>query len=432
MIGHVEGRAGHHRCCCGGRSQAEVARAYGVSPGWVSRLLARYRADGKAAFTPRSRRPTRSPAAIPAATVELIVRLRKELADQGLDAGPETICWHLAHHHATTVSAATVSRYLTRAGLVSPAPKKRPRSSYVRFAAELPNECWQTDFTHYRLGDGTDAEILCWLDDHSRYALSVTAHRRVTGPTVVATFRETAAQHGVPAWTLTDNAMVYTTRFAGGRGGRNAFRGRTAPAGCDPEELPTGPPHHLRQGRTIPANRQTVAGRPTGSAGLDRPAANPARDLHRHLQPAPAAPVPTQPGHPRGRLPGPAQSHPQPRAARRRHPPPHPPRPGRRHRRGPPPTRQPAAPHRHRPNPRPNPHPAARPRPAHPGHQRRHRRTPTRTNPRPHPRLPAHRPTPGPARKTNGPSPNVGSVRFLCLERSHWCPRQESNLRHPL
>src|SRR5512132_2800291 len=121
------------------------------------------------------------------------------------------------------VSAATVARCLTRVGLVSPAPKKRPRSSYLRFAAELPNECWQSDVTHYPLADGTGAEILSWIDDHARYALSVTAHRRVTGPIVAATFREAAAQHGTPASTLTDNAMVYTTRFSGGRGGRNAF-----------------------------------------------------------------------------------------------------------------------------------------------------------------------------------------------------------------
>jgi transposase InsO family protein len=121
------------------------------------------------------------------------------------------------------VSPATVARYLTRAGLVTPTPKKRPRSSYIRFAADLPNECWQSDVTHYRLADGTDTEILSWLDDHARYALSVTAHRRVTGPIVADTFADTAAQHGIPASTLTDNGMVYTTRFSGGKGGRNAL-----------------------------------------------------------------------------------------------------------------------------------------------------------------------------------------------------------------
>jgi hypothetical protein len=65
---------------------------------------------------------------------------------------------------------------------------------------------------------GADVEILTWLDNHSRYALSVTAHHRVSALIVLAAFRNTAAQHGIPASTLTDNGMVYTTRFAGGRG----------------------------------------------------------------------------------------------------------------------------------------------------------------------------------------------------------------------
>jgi transposase InsO family protein len=187
-----------------GRSQGEVARAYGVSQGWVSRLVARYRAEGEAAFEPRSRRPKNSPRAIPDATVDLIIKLRKDLAGQGLDAGPQTIAWHLRHHHQLTVSPATVSRYLARAGLVVPEPRKRPRSSYIRFAAEQPNECWQSDFTHYPLADGADAEILSWLDDHSRYAVSVTAWNRVTGPVVLAAFRAAVAAHGPPASTLTD------------------------------------------------------------------------------------------------------------------------------------------------------------------------------------------------------------------------------------
>src|SRR5262249_47614990 len=159
-----------------GRSQGEVARAYGVSQGWVSRLVARYGQEGEAAFEPRSRRPRTSPRAISPVTVDLITRLRKELAGAGLDAGPDTIAWHLEHHHQVRVSAATISRYLARAGLVAPEPRKRPRSSYLRFEADLPNQCWQSDFIHWRLAGGQDSEVLTWLDDHSRFALRITAH----------------------------------------------------------------------------------------------------------------------------------------------------------------------------------------------------------------------------------------------------------------
>jgi transposase InsO family protein len=204
-----------------GSSQSEVARTYGVSQSWISRLMARYAAEGEAAFEPRSRRPHSSPRATPSATAELVLRLRKQLTEAGLDAGADTVGWHLTHHHKTTLSRTTIHRILTRHGAVTPQPAKRPKSSYIRFAAEQPNETWQSDFTHYRLTTGVDVEIITWLDDHSRLALHVSAHRRITAPIVVATFTEAAAQHGHPASTLTDNGMVYTTRFAGGRGGRN-------------------------------------------------------------------------------------------------------------------------------------------------------------------------------------------------------------------
>ncbi|MCW2905210.1 MAG: Integrase catalytic region [Streptosporangiaceae bacterium] len=150
-----------------------------------------------------------------------MLRLRKQLADSGLDAGADTIGWHLTHRHQRTLSRATIHRILTRAGAVVPEPAKRPKASYLRFAAEQPNETWQSDFTHYRLGTGADTEIITWLDDHSRLALHVSAHPRITGPIVLATFRQACHQHGYPASTLTDNGTVYTTRFAGGGGGRN-------------------------------------------------------------------------------------------------------------------------------------------------------------------------------------------------------------------
>jgi len=213
------------------RPVAEVAIAYGVSRQWIYKLLARYRGEGEAALEARSRRPYSQPTAIPAATVELIIQLRRQLAEQGLDAGPHTIAWHLAQqHHQLTVSVATIWRALKRAGLISPEPKKKPRSAYLRFEAEQPNQMWQTDFTHYRLTrtDGTpgaDVEILCFIDDHSRYALSVTCHQPVTGPAVVAAFRQTVADQGIPASMLSDNGMVFTTRFAGGHTGRDTLNG---------------------------------------------------------------------------------------------------------------------------------------------------------------------------------------------------------------
>jgi transposase InsO family protein len=45
----------------------------------------------------------------------------------------------------------------------------------------------------------------------------------VTGDIVLTPFRQPVATHGIPASTLTDNGMVFTTRLSGGKGGRNGF-----------------------------------------------------------------------------------------------------------------------------------------------------------------------------------------------------------------
>jgi transposase InsO family protein len=208
-----------------GRSQAVVARSYRVSEATVSRWVARFRADGDAAFEPRSRRPNTSPTRLGDEIVQLVVNLRDQLHAAGLDAGPATIAWHLEHHHrGVVVSISTIRRHLIAAGKITPNPRKRPRSSYIRFQAELPNQMWQTDMTHWALADGSDTEILTWLDDHARYALSVTAHRTVTAPTVVATFDTACELHGHPASVLSDNGLYYTARFSrGGINGPNRF-----------------------------------------------------------------------------------------------------------------------------------------------------------------------------------------------------------------
>ena len=96
------------------------------------------------------------------------------------------------------MSRSTISRHLTRAGLVTPEPKKRPKSSYIRFEAahaerDLAVRLHPLPAHPTRRAPGADVEIISWLDDCTRYALHVTAHPRITAPIVIATFRETAS-----------------------------------------------------------------------------------------------------------------------------------------------------------------------------------------------------------------------------------------------
>jgi transposase InsO family protein len=193
-----------------GRSPTEIARLHGISRSWLYRLLARYREGGYPALAARSRRPHSCAHGTPPELEAAILALRRELSEAGHDAGPATIAHHLGRRFDAAPSAATAWRILTRHGLITPQPHKRPRSSFIRFEAALPNELWQADTTHWRVADGSDVEILDFVDDHSRLLLAADAFRTVKGGDVVRTFLAAAEAHGAPAALLTDNGAVFT------------------------------------------------------------------------------------------------------------------------------------------------------------------------------------------------------------------------------
>jgi transposase len=121
-----------------GRPVKELANEHGVSAGWAFKLLRRYRLEGEAGLEARSRRPKTSPTRIADLYEDQIVAMRKELADFGVDAGAETIRYHLLERRKSAPSVSTIWRVLRARGFVTPQPQKRPKSSYVRFVADLP------------------------------------------------------------------------------------------------------------------------------------------------------------------------------------------------------------------------------------------------------------------------------------------------------
>jgi transposase InsO family protein len=149
--------------------------------------------------------------------VDAILELRAELSAAGLDAGPQTILHHLASRFDKTPSRVTVWRILQRHGLITPEPHKRPKASFVRFQAELPNELWQTDATEWLLADSSRVEILNLIDDHSRLCLASVAVRTVKAADAVQTFYSAVQEYGLPARFLSDNAAVFSGRSRRGR-----------------------------------------------------------------------------------------------------------------------------------------------------------------------------------------------------------------------
>jgi transposase InsO family protein len=190
---------------------AAWCRRLGISRQTAYKWRARYRAEGPAGLEERSRSPLHPPGRTPGDVEDLVVRLRKELADGGWDAGPATIRWHLERRGHAAPSESTIWRILVRRGQVVPEPKKRPRSSWQRFVRDRPNECWQIDATKTVLVDGTVVEIVNIVDDHSRLNIDSLAVATCTSEAAWTTFARGAQRHGTPAELLSDNGRAFTS-----------------------------------------------------------------------------------------------------------------------------------------------------------------------------------------------------------------------------
>jgi transposase InsO family protein len=200
-----------------GRSPAELAKQHGVSRSWIYQLVARFRGGGYQALEPRSRRPRSCSHQVDAETQATILRLRQRLIDSGHDAGAQTIAHHLAPLVPKVPAVATIWRILSRHGLVTPQPHKRPRSSFIRFQADLPNQLWQADITLWHLADGSELEILNVLDDHSRLLLASDTLVRFKAADVLHTFVAAGDAYGLPESLLTDNGAVFTANSRRGK-----------------------------------------------------------------------------------------------------------------------------------------------------------------------------------------------------------------------
>ena len=235
-----------------GLTVTEAAKEHGFTRTHIYTLLKRYREGGLDAVEPRTSRPKSSPHAVREVLRNRIVQLRIALDRGGLDHGPISIQSYLAIEGFTPPSTSTIRRILHQAGLITPEPRKRPKSSYVRFEAAQPNETWQSDFTHWALAGGRDIEIINWLDDHSRLLFSITAYERITGSIVVDSFTENINEYGPPQSTLTDNGVVYTARYTKGK---NAFEYLLATLGITQKN---GKPYHPQTQGKIERFHQTL------------------------------------------------------------------------------------------------------------------------------------------------------------------------------
>ncbi|MGO3277987.1 MAG: integrase core domain-containing protein [Brevibacterium aurantiacum] len=201
-------------------SISEFCRTHGISRPSFYKVRDRYAAEGNAALNPRSRAPKKPARTFTTDTANIVLDVRERVSSSGWDAGPKTI-WFTVVDEALFAdecipSVSTIARILKDAGVVAKNPKKRPRTSYIRFQRAAAMELWQLDAFEFRLFDHDDTAlrtkvtIYQLIDDSTRMDVGTSAYGRPeNGDDAVTTVSTALDAYGVPQELLSDNGAAF-------------------------------------------------------------------------------------------------------------------------------------------------------------------------------------------------------------------------------
>jgi transposase InsO family protein len=192
-----------------GANIAALCRHFGISRKTGYKWLQRA-APGETGLRDRSRRPQTSPWRTTREVEERVLALRAAhpawggrklhhaLARQGMMHPP---------------APSTLTAILRRHGQLAAAA---PPRDFVRFEHPAPNELWQMDFMGHRPLDADRVHPLTLLDDHARFALTVTACANEQHPTVKDELTAVFRRYGLPRGILSDNGSPWGSAGMGG------------------------------------------------------------------------------------------------------------------------------------------------------------------------------------------------------------------------
>ena len=196
-----------------GYSAFLLSEQFGISTHSVSRWANAYRRGGVQGLEPKPRPVGNT--RVPPEVRERMVAVKKANPEYG----PRRIAHVLKRFFLIRTSQSTVHKTLSEKGLVNKAkrkPVKNPPKPRF-FERSRPNQLWQSDIMTFRLA-GRNAYLIGFLDDYSRYIVSLGLYRSQTAAHVLESYRRGIAEYGVPREMLTDNGRQYTnwrgkTRF---------------------------------------------------------------------------------------------------------------------------------------------------------------------------------------------------------------------------
>lgn len=189
-----------------GSNLSELCLRFGISRPTAYKWLRRYCGDDSAWSQDRSRRPLFSPRRTDSEMERLVLavrsehsywggrKIRRRLEDLGYRGVP---------------SASTITEILRRHGLLV-ASESAARGPMQRFEHPSPNDLWQMDFK----GRVSTARGFCHpltvIDDHSRFAVCVSACGNEEARTVQRSLVPVFRCYGLPVRMLSDNGVSFS------------------------------------------------------------------------------------------------------------------------------------------------------------------------------------------------------------------------------
>lgn len=178
----------------------------GVPSNTVYTWVKRYRSLGEGGL--HDAPPNRKVKRLPLPVREKIVAVKKENQSFGV----KRISDLLRRFFWLRASPEAVRQTLKAAHLIeTPRAKRRKNVDKPRFFERAtPNQMWQSDIFMFRLG-GTNAYLIGFIDDYSRYITGLELYRSQTGENVMEVVRRAFGEYGPPKEMLTDNGRQYTS-----------------------------------------------------------------------------------------------------------------------------------------------------------------------------------------------------------------------------
>jgi transposase InsO family protein len=223
VLSVVEQRLDAVRAVLAGAEVTEVAARLGVHRTTVHRWVARYLVEQIGGLADRSHRPLSCPHQVDDVVETAVAEMRREHPRWGsrrirLELLRKPLRWQ--EQGLAVPSERTIDRILIRQGLLRQRPRKRPKSSFKRFARPGPMQLWGIDIVggvqlvDTSTGELREAKIVTGIDDHSRFCVMAQVVERATARAVCLAFAQALARYGVPEEVITDNGKQFTDRFS--------------------------------------------------------------------------------------------------------------------------------------------------------------------------------------------------------------------------